>query len=128
MKKIGKNNYKHFLNYYSDFHDGYIKQIDYIDEMSKIKIIFEVWPLGKPTLQDKGTFEEKQVKLKMLFTNINSFSENNPYMINHIDYTHIDFYSQNGKNLICFSLNAEDPDEKPYLYIICEEVEYEEIK
>jgi len=121
MKQINKNNYKLFLKHYNNFYHCYIKQIKNDSKNSEITIIFDI-------LKNKDYQKTKPAKLKMTFKGINKFSENKPYMIEDIDFTYMDFYHQNEKQLICFSLNNEDPDIEPYLYIVCENLEYEEIK
>lgn len=126
MKLVDRKNCEQFLKHYCDFHDGFIKAIENIDEESKIIVLFLVWTAGTPVLQRKGAYEEKQTELKLVFKNVSTFAENNPYEIDHIDYAYIDFFNKDGKNSICFSLYDEDPDNDPYLYIICEKIEYEE--
>lgn len=128
MKQLNKNNYKRFLSYYNDFCEACIKQIDYNSEKSEIQVIFCIAKPEKTLLENSNILRENPVNLKMTFKGIDNFSTNSPYEIDYIDYTYMDFYSQNGKNLICFALNNEDPDIEPYLYIACESIEYEEIE
>ena len=128
MQQIDKNNYKQFINCYSGFHDAYVKELKYDTEQLKIVITFDVWTTGTPILYDHGKYDEAQAKLKMIFEKVHDFSENNPYKKNYIDYAYIDFFNNNGDRTICFSLYGEAPDEEPYLYITCENIEYEEIK
>ncbi len=125
---LSENNYKQFLKYYNDFQNECIRQIEYDTKKSEIQIIFDVWTLDGSSLKNNNIYEGKPKKLKMIFKNISKFDKNNVPLNNYIDYTYMDFYHQNGKKLICFSLNSEDPDEEPYLYITCETIEYEEIK
>lgn len=116
MRKIDKNNYEEFLKIFNDFHDGYVKKIDYDTDKSEVCILFDVC----------SNCLKKNEELKMVFKGVDNFTENNPYMINYIDYVYIDFFHRDGKKLICFSLNSEDPDEEPYLYVLCKNIEYEE--
>lgn len=116
MIQIDKNNYKQFLKRYNDFQYANVKNIDYDFKKSEVCIIFDIRILSLS--KETATNEERQIRLKMLFKGVDVFSENNSNMIEFVDYTYMDFYHQNGKSLICFSLNNEDPDVEPYLYIM----------
>ena len=123
MKKLTKENIYEFMDYYHFLHDSSIKKLNYNPTESKIDAIFDIYWSGEPTITKDGTYDTHKAKIRMVFTGIDNFSDNEQH--NYIDNSFVECYQKDGKDLICISLQSYDPDEEPYLYIACEKIEYE---
>ena len=126
MKKITKNNIEEFIKNYHFFHDSYIKKINYDYNNSKVEMHLDVYWQGNPDLKEDGSYETNKTKIKVLFTGIESFSDTEEY--SSIDDTIVKCFQKNGKDLFTISFKSFEPNEKPYLSITCESIEYEEFE
>lgn len=122
MIKITKDNIESFLEYYHDFHDSIIdsKDIEFKDNV--LTILIDIYWRGKPILKENGFYEKSNYKLKLKFSDIKEFNfKNNDYSIDEIYFKII---KDNNEEYFCFA----DDEKEPYFYIICKNIEYEEIK
>ena len=124
MKDITKNNLDEFINYYHSLHDSYITNINYDINNSKIELLIDVCWSGDPILKDDDTYETNKTKIKMILYNINKFSVKEMASWDYIDEVFINYITYLDKEYICFATDKEEP----LLYIVCEDIEYEEIK
>ena len=120
MNVINKDNIEEFMNKYNDFHDSNFININYDIYKQNIEIIIEVfWKLN-----EKGEYERSENNLKMSFENT---EECNIKEINSWDFIYEAYMKyvniEDLGEMLCFASDKDDP----LFYIICKDIQYEEI-
>lgn len=123
MKKIDKNNLNEFLNYYHNLHDSNIIKVNYDIEKEQIEILINIYWSGEPQLNEKNCYNTNKKKLKMIFKKVTQCNNKEWFIWDCIYDVYLKYIMLNGKEYICFASEEEDP----YLYIVCENIEYEEL-
>ena len=123
MILITKENLSSFIEYYHNFHDSYITNISYDIKLSKIELLINVGWSGKPTLKENKYYETNKTKLKIIFNNVEQYFNKNIFSDNYISDAFIKYINIKNKDYICF---ASDEIE-PLIYIVCNNMEYEEL-
>jgi len=124
VDKINKDNLNNFINYYHSFHDSYITNINYDINNSKIELYLDIVWSGEPILKEDNTYETNKTKLFMIFNNVQKYSCKEFFNWDYIDEMYLNFINLDNKELICFANNKNNPD----IYIVCNDIFYEEIK
>lgn len=124
MKNINKKNITNFMNYYHNFHDSNILNINYIIKESKIEIILNVCWSGIPVLNEDKTYQTNGVVLKMIFYDILQYNNREMVIDNKINKAFLKYIKLNDREVLCFA----DSVDKPSFYVVCDRIEYEEIE
>ena len=124
MKNINKKNIINFMNYYHNFHDSNILNINYIIKESKIEIILNVCRSGIPVLNEDKTYQTNGVVLKMIFYDILQYNNREMVIDNKINKAFLKYIKLNDREVLCFA----DSVDKPSFYVVCDRIEYEEIE
>lgn len=124
MKSINKKNIINFMNYYHNFHDSNILNINYIIKESKIEIILNVCWSGIPVLNEDKTYQTNGVVLKMIFYDILQYNNREMVIDNKINKAFLKYIKLNDREVLCFA----DSVDKPSFYVVCDIIEYEEIE
>ncbi len=124
MNKITKSNIDTFIAYYHDFHDSYITNIHYDIYKSQMVIIIDVLWAGKPIIKEDGTYDTNKTKLKMVLNGIEKVNNREIFSWDYINDAFLKYITLNNKELICFASDENDP----FFYVVCDSIEYEEIK
>ena len=124
MNKITKDNLDEFINYYHEFHDSYITNVNYDISKSQIELLINVRWAGKPILREDKTYQTNKIKMRMILNNIEQCNNKEMFSWDYINEIFIKYIKLNNNEFICF---ASDEQES-LIYIVCESVEYEEIK
>ena len=122
MKSINKKNIINFMNYYHNFHDSSILNINYIIKESKIEIILNVCWSGIPVLNEDKTYQTNGVVLRMIFYDILQY--NNREISKMINKAYLRYIKFDDREMLCFA----DSVDKPLFYVVCDRIEYEEIE
>lgn len=123
MKKITKENLEEFLNFYHGFHDSYITDINYDIKTSCIEMFIDVFWSGEPKILEDNTYETNKTNLKMIFSGIEKCNVKEIFSWGYISEAFIKYIKLDNKDFICFS----DDEKEPKVYIVCDDVSYEEI-
>lgn len=124
MILITKDNLSSFIEYYHGFHDSYITNINYDIRLSKIELFIDVYWSGKPILKEDRTYETNKTKMKMIFNGVEQCNNKEIFSWDYISGAFIKYIKIKNKEFICF---ASDENE-PLVYIVCDKIEYEELK
>lgn len=124
MNKITKDNLDEFINYYHEFHDSYITNVNYDISKSQIELLINVRWAGKPILKEDKTYQTNKVKMRMILNNIEQCNNKEMFSWDYINEIFIKYIKLNNNEFICFASDEQEP----LIYIVCESVEYEEIK
>lgn len=124
MNKITKDNLDEFINYYHEFHDSYITNVNYDISKSQIELLINVRWAGKPILREDKTYQTNKIKMKMILNNIEQCNNKEMFSWDYINEIFIKYIKLNNNEFICFASDEQEP----LIYIVCESVEYEEIK
>ena len=124
MNKITKENLDTFMDYYHGFHDSYITNIHYDIYKSQMVIIIDVFWAGKPIIKEDGTYDMSKTKLKMILNGIEKVNNREIFSWDYINEAFLQYITLNNKELICFASDENDPS----FYVVCDSIEYEEIK
>lgn len=124
MKKITKDKIDEFAKYYHDFHDSYITNINYDINNSKVELLIDACWSGVPILKEDNTYETNKTKMKINFNDVKIFNCKEIFSWEYIHKSLIQYIKNEDQELICFANSKEDPT----LYIVCNSIEYEEIK
>lgn len=124
MKEIAKEDLNTFMEYYHLLHDSYITQINYNINDSKIELIVDVCWSGEPTLRSDNTYETNKTRLLLVLNSIKTFNIKDYFSGDYIDKVYMKFIKLDDKEYICFATEEKEP----LIYIVCESIEYEEIK
>ena len=124
MNKITKDNLDEFINYYHEFHDSYITNVNYDISKSQIELLINVRWAGKPILREDKTYQTNKIKMRMIVNNIEQCNNKEMFSWDYINEIFIKYIKLNNNEFICFASDEQEP----LIYIVCESVEYEEIK
>lgn len=124
MNKITKDNLDEFINYYHEFHDSYITNVNYDISKSQIELLINVRWAGKPILREDKTYQTNKIKMRMILNNIEQCNNKEMFSWDYINEIFIKYIKLNNNEFICFASDEQET----LIYIVCESVEYEEIK
>ena len=124
MNKITKDNLDEFINYYHEFHDSYITNVNYDISKSQIELLINVRWAGKPILREDKTYQTNKIKMRMILNNIEQCNNKEMFSWDYINEIFIKYIKLNNNEFICFASDEQEP----LIYIVCESVEYEEIE
>ena len=124
MNKITKDNLNKFIKYYHEFHDSYITNVNYDISKSKIELLIDVCWSGKPILKEDNTYQTIKIKMRMILNNVEQCNNKEMFSWDYINKAFIKYIKLDNKELICFASGEQEP----LIYIVCESIEYEEIK
>lgn len=124
MNKITKDNLDEFINYYHEFHDSYITNVNYDISKSQIELLINVRWAGKPILREDKTYQTNKIKMRMILNNVEQCNNKEMFSWDYINEIFIKYIKLNNNEFICFASDEQEP----LIYIVCESVEYEEIK
>ena len=124
MNKITKKNLDEFIKYYHGFHDSYITNINYDITNSKIELFMDVTWSGEPILKDDNTYDVNKTKLRMIFDDVQQCDIKEMYSWDFIMNCYLNYINFEDDEYICFANDEKDP----MIYIVCEDIDYEEIK
>lgn len=123
MNKITKETIGEFIKYYHEFHDSYITNINYDIYESKIELLIDVCWSGEPILKDDNTYETNKTKIRMILNGVKQYNSKEIFSWDYIDKAIMKYIKLENEEFICFASNEQDP----LIYIVCENVKYEEI-
>ena len=124
MNTITKNNLKEFLEYYHNFHDSCITNINYSITSSEIEMLIDIGWSGKAKLKINRTYDTNPTKKKIIFENVKNFNNKEIFSWDFIKNIYLDFsYLEDGE-YICFA----DDEDTPLIYIVAKNMKYEEIQ
>ena len=124
MKKITKDNLNEFIDYYHEFHDSRITNVNYDISKSEIELLIDVFWSGEPTLKEDNSYQTNKIKMRMVLHNVERCNNKKMFMWDEIYKAYIKYIKLDNKDFICFASDEKDP----LIYIVCESIEYEEIK
>lgn len=124
MVLITKDNLSSFIEYYHRFHDSYITNINYDIKLSQIEIFIDVFWSGEPIQKEDGTYETNKTKIKITFNEVKQCNNKEIFSWDYISNIFIKYIKIQDKEYICFASDEKDP----LVYIICDNIEYEELK
>lgn len=124
MNKITQDNLEEFLNYYQKFHDSYITNINYDISKSKIELLIDVCWSGKPILKENKTYQTNKIKMRMILSDVEQCNHKEIFSWDYINKASIKYIQLNNQEFTCFA----DDEQQPLIYIVCKNIEYEEIK
>ena len=123
MKKITKDNLNEFIYYYHAFHDSYITNINYDIKKSEIELLIDVYWSGEPIKKEDKTYETNKTKMKIVFKGVEQFNTKEIFSWDYIYEAFIKYINIKNKEYICFATDEENPQ----IYIVCDQIEYEEM-
>ena len=124
MNKITKDNLDEFIKYYHSFHDSCITNINYDILESRIEFLIDVFWSGVPILKDDNTYETNKVKMRLILNKVEQCNNKEMFSYDFINEVFIKYIKLGNKEFICFASDEKEP----LIYIVCESIEYEEIK
>lgn len=124
MLKITKENLESFLNYYHNFHDSTISNINYDIRNSKIEVIINVFWTGEPILKENGKYDTNPIKLKIVCDSIEKCSFRAIASWEYLDDVFVKYIVLNNKEYVCFASSEEEP----FVYVLCDSMYYENIE
>ncbi len=124
MILITKDNLSSFIEYYHGFHDSYITNINYDIRLSKIELFIDVYWSGEPILKEDSTYETNKTKMKMIFNGVEQCNNKEIFSWDYISDAFIKYIKIKNKEFICFASDEKEP----LVYIVCDNIEYEELK
>lgn len=124
MNKISKENLQEFIKYYHAFHDSYITNINYDIYQSKIELLIDVCWSGEPILKEDNTYQTNKTKMKMILEGVKQYNSKEIFSWDYINEALIKYIELDNKEYICFASDEQEP----LVYIVCESIEFEEIK
>lgn len=124
MILITNDNLSSFMEYYHNFHDSFITNINYDIKLSKIELFIDVGWSCKPLLKEDGYYETNKTKLKMIFNNVEKCTNKEIFSWDYISDAYIKYINIKGKDYICFASDEKEP----LVYIVCDAILYEELK
>lgn len=124
MNKITKDNLEEFIEYYHGFHDSYITNVNYDISKSKIELLINVYWSGQPILKEDNTYQTNKIKMRMILDGVEQCNIKEMFSWDYINEAFIKYIKLANKEFICFASDEQEP----MVYIVCESIEYEEIK
>ena len=123
MKEINRKNISNFMNYYHNFHDSNIININYFVKDTRIEIVLDVCWSGIPVLNEDKTYQTNSVMLKIIFYDIVQYNNREMFFNKNINKAFLKYIKFNDKEMLCFA----DSSLEPLFYVVCDRIEYEEI-
>lgn len=124
MTSITKDNLQSFIEYYHGFYDSCISNVNYDIDKSQIELFINVFWSNNPTIKEDGTYETNKTKMKMVFNDVEQCNNKEIFSWDYIDDIFIKYINIKNKEYICFANEEKDP----FIYIVCDNIEYEELK
>ena len=124
MEKITEENLEEFLEYYHNLHDSWITNINYNIFDSKIEMLIDVALSGDGVLKEDNTYDVNKTKLRMVFNDVQQCDIKELYSWDFIMNCYLNYVTFEDDQYICFANDEKDP----MLYIVCEDIDYEEVK
>lgn len=124
MTLITKDNLLSFIEYYHNFHDSHITNINYDIMLSQIELFIDVYWRGEIVLKEDGTYEKNMAKIKMVFKGVEQCNNKEIFSWDYINEVFIKYIKINNTEYICFASDEKEPQ----VYIVSDNVEYEELK
>ena len=91
---------------------------------SKIEILIDVAMSGESVLKDDNTYDVNKTKLRMIFNDVQQCDIKEMYSWDFIMNCYLNYINFEDDEYICFANDEKDP----MIYIVCEDIDYEEIK
>lgn len=117
MKTISKENLQEFINKYHYFHDSFITNIYYDILKSQIELTMDVFWIGNEVESTHGT------KIKMIFNKVERYSSKEVFSWEYINHAFLSYINLKNKEYLCFATDENNP----FVYVVCEEIMYEEL-
>lgn len=124
MNKITKDNLDEFIKHYHGFHDSHITNINYDISKSKIELLIDVYWCGQPILKENNAYQTNKIKMRIILDGVEQCNNKEIFSWDYINEALIKYIKLDNKEFICFASDKEEP----LIYIVCESIEYEEIK
>ncbi len=124
MILITKDNLQSFIEYYHGFHDSYITNINYNINNSQIELFMNVYWSAKPILKEDGIYDTNKTKMKIIFNGVEQCNNKEIFSWDYISDIFIKYIKIKNKEYICFA----NDEKEPLIYIVCDNIEYEEVK
>ena len=124
MEKITEENLEEFLEYYHNLHDSWITNINYNIFDSKIEMLIDVALSGDGVLKEDNTYDVNKTKLRMVFNDVQQCDIKEMYSWDFIMNCYLKYIDFEDDEYICFANDEIDP----MIYIVCEDIDYEEVK
>lgn len=124
MELITKDTLSSLLEYYHYFHDSYVLGINYDVNKAQIEIMIDVGWSGKPKLKKDGYYETNKTKVKLTFYDVEQCNNKEIFSWDYINEAYLEYIKVDNKEFLCFASDEEEP----FVYIVCEKIEYEELK
>lgn len=124
MEKITEENLEEFLEYYHNLHDSWITNINYNIFDSKIEMLIDVALSGDGVLKEDNTYDVNKTKLRMVFNDVQQCDIKEMYSWDFIMNCYLKYIDFEDDEYICFANDEKDP----MIYIVCEDIDYEEVK
>ena len=124
MKEINKKNIANFMNFYHNFHDSKIINVNYFVNDCRIEIVLDVCWSGIPVLNEDKTYQTNRVMLKMIFYDIVQYNNREMSMNNIINKGFLKYIKFNDSEMLCYA----DSSLEPLFYVVCDRIEYEELE
>ena len=123
MNIITKANIISFMENYHYFHDSIITSINYDIKKAQIEVKIDVFWSGETTKSKEG-LETNKTRIRMVFNEVEECNNKELFLWDYIDNAYMKYLEIRDKELICFASDENDP----MVYIVCESIEYEELK
>ena len=123
MRELTKENIKEFNELYHNFHDSYIHNISYDINKSQIELLIDVQWKGEPILKEDGKYNTNEVKLKMIFSDVEKCCIKEMFSWDFIYRGLVKYIKLDSKESLCFATDENDPD----IYIVCGKIQYVEL-
>ncbi len=116
MKKITEEHLEHFLIKFHYLHDCSIISSYYDIREERIELVMDLyWKNQEKVDSDK--------KIKLVFQNVQKYNNKEISTCDFINKIYIKYVTLEDKKLICFA----NEEKNPFIYIVCEKMEYEEL-
>ena len=100
----------------------YMKDYNIFD--SKIEMLIDVAWSGKRFVREDGTTDTNKTKLRLVFNDVQQCDIKELYSWDFIMNCYLNYVTFEEDEYICFANDEKDP----MIYIVCEDIDYEEIK
>ena len=92
--------------------------------LSQIELFIDVYWSGNPILKEDGTYETNKTKMKMIFSGVEQCNNRQIFSWDYINDAFMKYVKIKSKEFICFASDEEEP----LVYIVCDNIKYEELK
>ena len=100
MKKITKDNLNEFIDYYHEFHDSRITNVNYDISKSEIELLIDVFWSGEPTLKEDNSYQTNKIKMRMVLHNVERCNNKEMFMWDEIYKAYIKYIKLDNKNTL----------------------------